>query len=317
MGRVVLRFRSDFARGYQFLMVAFLLGMSVITAALIFEYRFFKNQIQELTELKHNYNICIQALRRHVLEAEQKVSTSPVAKQAPLKTAKKKNDRRFLLVNREHKYLKREALKFARSHNLERPIGKLYEKREANTRVPKCSVRTPSRPQKRRTVRIRRRRVRRVSRKYRVRVLDEKLRELKAKVGLKCPLTKSQYWISSPFGSRKKSDGSDGFHAGVDLAAVRGTPIHAAAEGTVLQAGYYKGYGNMVLLAHKHKVKTRYAHLSKITVKVGDRVAQNKVIGHVGNTGHVRRRKGHDGSHLHFEVYIGAKRIDPLSFIDS
>lgn len=316
MDRVVLRFRSGFARSYQFLMAGFFLGMSVITAALIFEYRFFKSQIQELNELKNNYNICIQALRRQALESEQRISIPPLSKPAPEKKDKK-DKRRFLLVNREHKYVKREALKFARSHNLERPIGKLYEKREANARVPKrSSVRASSRPQKRRTVRIRRRRVRRVSRKYKVRVLDEKLSELKAKIGLRCPLKKSDYWMSSPFGPRKNPNGSYGFHAGVDLAAVRGTPVHAAVEGTVLQAGYYKGYGNMVLLSHNHKVKTRYAHLSKINVKVGDRVSHNKIIGHVGNTGHVRRRKGHDGSHLHFEVYVGAKRIDPLSFID-
>jgi murein DD-endopeptidase MepM/ murein hydrolase activator NlpD len=122
--------------------------------------------------------------------------------------------------------------------------------------------------------------------------------------------------MSSPFGPRKNPNGSYGFHTGIDLAAVRGTPVKAATSGVVLQAGCYKGYGNMVLLKHDYNVKTRYAHLSKIDVSVGQSVDRGDIIGRVGNTGHVRRRRGRDGSHLHFEVYVAGKRVNPLALID-
>lgn len=95
------------------------------------------------------------------------------------------------------------------------------------------------------------------------------------------------------------------------MAAPRGTPVKAAAEGMVVESRYVSGYGNTVVLAHQNGYKTRYAHLNKIYVKRFERVAAGHVIGTVGATGHVVKRGG-DGSHLHFEVICGARKINPL-----
>lgn len=89
-------------------------------------------------------------------------------------------------------------------------------------------------------------------------------------------------------------------HNGVDMAVAAGSPIHAAAAGTVLisknNGAYNGGYGNYVVLAHDNGTQTLYGHLSKSKVSVGDRVSQNQIIGLEGNTGKST------GSHLHFEV---------------
>lgn len=124
----------------------------------------------------------------------------------------------------------------------------------------------------------------------------------------------SQFWISSRFGPRKKSDGSYGFHHAIDLAAVRGTPVHASADGIVVEARYVTGYGNTILIAHADKYKTRYAHLNSIAVPLFAKVAAGTKIGTVGATGHVVKRGG-DGSHLHFEIMQGNRRINPLTLL--
>jgi murein DD-endopeptidase MepM/ murein hydrolase activator NlpD len=96
------------------------------------------------------------------------------------------------------------------------------------------------------------------------------------------------------------------FHAGVDIAAPRGTPVRAADEGTVLYAGWYGGYGKLVVIDHGQSVSTLYGHLSEILVTAGQRVARNHLIGKVGSTGYST------GPHLHFEVRRNGKPIDPL-----
>lgn len=126
------------------------------------------------------------------------------------------------------------------------------------------------------------------------------------------PLDKGTYHISSRFGPRKRANGSWGFHYGLDMAAPKGTPVKAAAQGVVVEAKFTKGFGNMVLIAHSNKLKTRYAHLSKIDVRAGELVEQGQCVGRVGNTGFTR---GKNGVHLHFEVLIYGKQINPLSFL--
>lgn len=128
------------------------------------------------------------------------------------------------------------------------------------------------------------------------------------------PLAKGSFWMSSRFGPRPRADGSAGFHYGIDLAANRGTPVYAARSGVILYAGHDNGYGKTVVIKHGSHFKTRYAHLDKILVKTGDTIARGSAIGAVGATGHVRK-KGGDGSHLHFEVYYQGKRVDPLQFL--
>ncbi len=104
-----------------------------------------------------------------------------------------------------------------------------------------------------------------------------------------------------------KTQGLHGKNA-VDLAAPIGTPIRAAASGTVLVArtGWNGGYGGLVIIQHSNGTKTLYAHLSRLNVSTGQTVSQGKTIAYMGNTGHVRPSPGGNGSHLHFEVH-GAK----------
>ena len=110
----------------------------------------------------------------------------------------------------------------------------------------------------------------------------------------------SNYYIDPVPGYRL----SQGIHDNnaVDLAISKGTPIHAAASGTVLLAryGYNGGFGNVVIINHPNGTQTLYAHQSKLAVTSGENVSQGQVIGYVGSTGHST------GPHLHFEVH-GAK----------
>jgi Peptidase family M23 len=125
------------------------------------------------------------------------------------------------------------------------------------------------------------------------------------------PIDADGFWISSFFGPRRKKDGSIGFHHGIDMAAVKGTPVRAAADGVVVESGYGVGYGNVVVVRHTQRFKTRYAHLNSICVKIGQKVPAKKVIGYVGETGFIRKRTK-DGSHLHFEICDNGRYINPL-----
>ena len=113
--------------------------------------------------------------------------------------------------------------------------------------------------------------------------------------------------VDSPFGPR-----GNRFHEGVDLAASLGTPVLAAAAGRVTWAGPRAGgWGRLVTIAHAGGVRTMYAHLSRVQVKVGEWVAGGTIVGNVGATGDAT------GPHLHFEVRVGAGAIDPLSALVS
>jgi len=136
------------------------------------------------------------------------------------------------------------------------------------------------------------------------------------KIRLSWPIKRSRLWISSLYGPRKKRSGAWGFHYGVDMAALKGTPVCAAYTGIIVEARYSSGYGNTIVIAHSRKYRTRYAHLSKILVKVGQKVKRGAIIGKVGDTGYVRS-KGNDASHLHFELIEFGKKINPLPFIQN
>jgi murein DD-endopeptidase MepM/ murein hydrolase activator NlpD len=98
-------------------------------------------------------------------------------------------------------------------------------------------------------------------------------------------------------------------HEGIDIAAPEGTPIHAAAAGTVVWAGPRNGYGNAVIIDHGSGVGTVYAHQSAIAVSAGQGVGRGDVIGYVGHTGLAIT------PHLHFEVRVGGKTYDPLAYV--
>jgi murein DD-endopeptidase MepM/ murein hydrolase activator NlpD len=110
--------------------------------------------------------------------------------------------------------------------------------------------------------------------------------------------------ITSPFGWRWGR-----MHEGVDLGASYGSPIHAAASGTVIWAGWLGGYGNLVVIDHGGGLSTAYGHQSHIAVSYGQHVEQGEVIGYVGSTGHST------GPHLHFEVRIDGSAVDPLGYL--
>ena len=97
------------------------------------------------------------------------------------------------------------------------------------------------------------------------------------------------------------------FHAGIDIPASKGTPVGAAAAGRVVFAAVGEGFGKLVVLEHAHGVRTRYAHLSRITVRVGQYVKASATVGLVGATGEA------SGPHLHFEVLVRGANVDPLS----
>lgn len=112
--------------------------------------------------------------------------------------------------------------------------------------------------------------------------------------------------VSSLFGPRKDPFTREiRFHKGLDLAAPEGTPVHAAMGGEVIFAGYENGYGNLVIIQHADGLQTRYAHLGKASVKRGEEVTGDQVLGVVGNSGHST------GPHLHFEVIRWGEQIDP------
>ncbi len=99
------------------------------------------------------------------------------------------------------------------------------------------------------------------------------------------------------------------FHAGMDFSAKPGTPVYASGDATVIRANnVMSGYGNLIILRHGFGYETYYAHLSKYNVKVGQKVKRGDVIGFVGNTGRS------EGPHLHYEVHINGKVVNPINF---
>jgi murein DD-endopeptidase MepM/ murein hydrolase activator NlpD len=128
------------------------------------------------------------------------------------------------------------------------------------------------------------------------------------------PVDLHHFWLSSLFGARKKANGAPGFHYGIDLAAIKGTPVKAAAGGIVIQAQYVPGYGNNILIQHNIYYRTRYAHLNKMYVTVGQKIIQGQKIGAVGDSGSVRK-SGRDASHLHFEIYHNGSHVNPLRYL--
>jgi murein DD-endopeptidase MepM/ murein hydrolase activator NlpD len=98
-------------------------------------------------------------------------------------------------------------------------------------------------------------------------------------------------------------------HEGIDIGVGYGTPIHAAAAGRVVYAGWMSGYGNLVAIDHGGGISTAYGHQSSIAVSLGAVVAQGQTIGYVGCTGHCF------GPHLHFEVRINGAPVDPLGYL--
>lgn len=125
------------------------------------------------------------------------------------------------------------------------------------------------------------------------------------------PVTTAEF--TSSFGVRSDPfRGSAAMHPGIDLAGPLGTPIYATADGTVLRSGWNSGgYGNLVEIDHGRGITTRFGHLSAVLVKPGEHVSRGELIGRMGSTGRST------GSHLHYEVRIDGRAVNPIPFMKS
>ena len=118
------------------------------------------------------------------------------------------------------------------------------------------------------------------------------------------------FYISSDYGNRKHpKTGKISFHHGVDLAGTWQENVRVTAPGTVIYAGTEGSFGKVVRVQHEFGIVTTYAHLARITVRLGDYIGENQVIGKMGNTGRSA------GAHLHYEVRVNDKSIDPVKFM--
>lgn len=127
--------------------------------------------------------------------------------------------------------------------------------------------------------------------------------------GLSWPVSGYSY-ISSPFGYRNSPlTGIPELHRGIDIPAPSGTPIHAAAAGTVITACYNSSYGNYVMISHGNGLVTLYAHAVSLNVSVGQTVSAGDVVSFVGTTG------DSNGNHCHFEVRMNGTLQDPLNYV--
>lgn len=117
--------------------------------------------------------------------------------------------------------------------------------------------------------------------------------------------------INNEFGFRRNPFGGRAyeFHAGMDIDGERGDLVVAPAGGTVVEAGYKGGYGNAVEIDHGNGLSTRYGHLSKIEIQAGETVTRGQLIGNVGSTGRST------GPHLHYELRLNEKPINPRHFL--
>lgn len=116
--------------------------------------------------------------------------------------------------------------------------------------------------------------------------------------------------LSSGFGPRSSPGGiGSTYHEGIDISVPEGTPIRAAASGTVIMASYNGGYGNYTCIDHGSGLSTCYAHQSGFAVSSGQSVDQGQIIGYSGNTG------SSTGPHLHFEVRINGAAQDPMGYL--
>jgi murein DD-endopeptidase MepM/ murein hydrolase activator NlpD len=130
-----------------------------------------------------------------------------------------------------------------------------------------------------------------------------------AKMPFAMPL-KTAHRMTSGFGYRRDPMGRGSrMHEGLDFAGAHGSPIMATADGVVVHAGWENGYGQLVSIRHDLGIETRYAHLSKIRVSVGEKVSRGDRIGDMGSTGRST------GTHLHYEIRIGKKAVNPMTYI--
>lgn len=274
---------------------------------LVYQYRQFKEVTTQLCELKEEYRVYAMSLKKMVDQQSLEQAKGAVEDEKKKISLTNEVERPFIVVNREDDYLLEQSLKFAAQYDLGEAVSRLLDEFEWKKRV------MPSGKKKA----LKRRRV--VKEHYRFigvpeeapAVSRKQVEQNYADAHFIWPIDRSSFWLSSLFGPRKLKNRSWKFHHGIDMAAMKGTTVYAAAPGIVVDSHYTTGYGNSIVIVHNKKYKTRYAHLNTRKVKIGQRVKEGEMIATVGDTGYIRK-SGKDGSHLHFEVLVYGKQINPL-----
>jgi murein DD-endopeptidase MepM/ murein hydrolase activator NlpD len=147
---------------------------------------------------------------------------------------------------------------------------------------------------------------------HQVRVIGDRLRSDMLRVSSVPSGLPVMGYLTDGFGIRRNpftGEGGHEFHEGLDLAVDFGTPVKGTADGVVIWAGPYSGYGNLVAIYHTNGITTRYGHLSRITVELGQRVRRGDQIGNAGSTGRST------GPHVHYEVRVNDQPVDPNRYI--
>lgn len=331
-----------FSFGYSIFFGLFMSIMTILMILLFLEYRFFCRQAREMVELKEQYAQYIHVLTKKINgditedDSEILVISDEVAEEL-LDVAEESSismdeilaaeasdapdddddyiDESFVVINRQPEYLKQSTLDYMQSQELNSLMTAIDVDRWSDytessfvppaQRVQRVNKGTSERQRKgiqNKTV------INPATTKPKTHITMH--RSLKD-CGFMWPVDLDKFWLSSLFGPRKRVDGTWGFHHGIDMAAVKGTIVKVVRAGTVVEASFQTGYGNTVVVQHSDALKTRYAHLHTIRVCVGQKIKQGTIVGTVGETGFIRK-KGKDGSHLHFEVYEKGKRVNPL-----
>lgn len=284
------------------LIVSIGIALVFLSGLLFFEYKKIKKTTQRCIALKNDYRLYTATLRK--LIQEQEAYKDEQIKKKKIDDIAQDNPDALLvnLVNRDPDYLHTHALVFAKKYNLVQAVDTMFAVGSWDD-LPSVKL-FPGKQKKQRKSYISGipSYIKRCSFEDRKNYQD---------MHFIWPLEKKSFWFSSPYGPRKLRNAQWKFHYGVDLAALRGTPIKAAAGGVVIQSEWHKGYGNCITIVHNKKYKTRYAHLDRRYVYVGQKIKQGSIIGVVGATGFVKKA-GKDASHLHFEVYAFGRHINPM-----
>ncbi len=263
---------------------------------LLWEYRYFKREAQDLALVKDAYYQHVEMLKRSLNASI--ASDSEEEQESEIEKKKIVDDAGYVTVDFTVDETDDDAVS---------PFQIISREEDDRLKAIKSSIKKLQTPPV-----VKRKRI---PRKVFYKSLKQKTRyEPQRDFVFSWPIDLQNFWLSSLFGPRRRPNGHVEFHHAIDMAACKGTPVKAAASGKVVVAQNLSGYGNCVMLEHNSRYKTRYAHLHRIMVHPGQVVQTGEVIGSVGDTGLVRK-SGRDASHLHFEVHQDGRRVNPLGFL--
>ncbi|MBI2775103.1 M23 family metallopeptidase [Candidatus Dependentiae bacterium] len=268
---------------------------------LIGTYRDLMEQGKQLVELKNEYDTYVLVYKKIFDEYKTiKQAGGSSSGQELIPVMEKDSGNSFEVVNRNANYLAESACDFGKNYNLEDSLRFLYG-------LDGSRYEEPRRPVSKKRKRVQGKSVRSSKRRPMISLHP------RTDIPMQWPILRDQFWLSSRFGWRKRGQELH-FHTGIDLAAMNGTLVTAAARGVVIEVSFSKkGYGNTIVIAHGQDRTSRYAHLETIKVRYGQKVEAGQQIGCVGATGLVLGRNGKkSASHLHFEVKEHGKHVDPL-----